>query len=123
MDLWFTGDSAEETLGLMSEACDRIATFSPEAYSRELGILRAEGAPIWHPLNRGLALRYGASGAGTVGFPQLGLGWLEPDDVEVWASRFLCADNAAVWANFEIPNDFRLGLPRGELNVRAQPVP
>jgi hypothetical protein len=120
-DLWFTGSSPEEALNGLSAACRRIAAFSQESFERERRVLRAEADRSGHPLNRGLALRYGARGVGLAGFPQLALGWLEPADVRRWGRQYLTAGNAALWMNFEAPADFEVPLPEGELNVREEP--
>jgi hypothetical protein len=87
LDLWFGGDSAEEALSLLRDACARIGAVSQERFARERLVLRAEGDRNAHPLNRGLALRYGARGLGLVGYPQVALGWLELADVRRWAQR------------------------------------
>ncbi|HTU94623.1 MAG TPA: insulinase family protein [Solirubrobacteraceae bacterium] len=121
-DLWFTGDSPEEVVRLLTEACARIRAVSTERLERERQVLRAEGDRNGHPLNVGLALRFGAAGAGLAGYPQLGLGWLDLADVRWWAQRYLCVANAALWMDFEPPVDLELPLPDGELNVRPAPV-
>ena len=59
-------------------------------------------------------MRYGPCGYGVVPHEELGLGWLEVEDVSAWASRRFTRDNALLWMTTEPPADLELMLPAGE---------
>jgi zinc protease len=65
-----------------------------------------------------LKLRFGAVGAGLVGFEEYGLRRVRPEDVTAWSSAYFTRENAALWVVGIDPDDLELPLPPGERRPR-----
>ncbi len=113
MLLSYATETPEECLSFVRSVTERIAQLPRERFEVEKRILRAEGDSDGHPLNRALALRFGAQQHGLMGFPQLGLSWLELAETQEWTFLHLNKTRVAVWMNWEPSVQLELPFPAG----------
>ena len=118
---FFTSGTPDEVAAYLTNVCDSLTNLPMERLAAEKSILRTEEA------SRGsgtMALwRYGATGYGTVSYPEWGLDALGPDDLHFWASTRFVKRNAVLWvAGDGLPYDLRLRLPEGTAHPMPQPT-
>lgn len=88
----------------------------------EADILRREDAEEGRSsVNSLLWAYYGPFGPGTGSFPERGLSWLRPPDLEEWARRYFTRQNAALVVLGKPPETFGLELPDGEAMPYSTP--
>jgi zinc protease len=108
-----TDDEVVEFLDILGAALAELPLQRLEGEARILDA-EAEGRrPSAHSAL--LSWRYGATGYGLEGLPELGLRKApqDPASVQEWSNRHFTAENAALWASGPLPENLRLALPAG----------
>jgi hypothetical protein len=119
---WAAGDRAA-ALDLLRTTTESLSAL-PERLETERGILlteaegRGDGAA-----QIAAALRFGPSGHGLVGYPELGLRWLGLREASAWARGRFTSGNVALWMTAEPPADLGIALPAGERRRVPEPRP
>jgi hypothetical protein len=113
-----TGEMAQVTQFLRT-VTEMLSNLPTDRLSTELRILRVEeeraGSSL---LGTDLCGRFGAAGPGLLGYSQLGLRVLTPEQVQEWADHRFTASNAALWISTPPTHDLNLA----DLGTGAAPV-
>jgi predicted Zn-dependent peptidase len=89
--------SDSDVVAYLNGVCDTLLNLPLDRLEIEKEILRTEEAGRGRSSGEELALwRYGARGYGLVGYPELGVAQLRPEDVRYWADNWFVAGNAAL---------------------------
>lgn len=105
----------EQVLEFLASTAAALADPPLDRLETERRILRTEaGSRGVGPPSAQKVFRFGPVGPGLVGYEELGLRWLGPEDVSFWARGRFTVGNAALWMTSEPPGDLALGLVPGE---------
>jgi hypothetical protein len=119
----------DEVGAFLRSVCGLIHDLPYDRLGLEADVLRREGAPRSFSFVEMIIWAYfGSRGPGVSGFPEFGLGWLSPDDIEAWAKRYFNKRNAAIVIVGDVPDSFGIELPDGNAEhyvapARTKPAP
>ncbi|MEV4137903.1 insulinase family protein [Dactylosporangium sp. NPDC049742] len=113
----------DDITGFLAGVCEALLDPPMDRLEAERSILRAEAAGRNDGVNDALPVwRYGARDHGLVGFPELGVDRLTPEDLREWAATWFTRQNAVLWiAGRRVPPDLRLPLRDGTRRPVAAP--
>ena len=101
-----------------------LAELPADRVEVERRVLRAE-AQREDPgvVARMLDHRFGAAGFGLTNYGELGLRWLDAEDLRRWSAERFTRGNAVLWMTGEPPDDLGLELPDGPRHPLPLPEP
>ncbi len=118
--VFFAVGTPDELVAYFRHVCGALRALPLERMEDEARVLRTENAgrtPGVFELD--LWFRYGASGHGTLGYPEFALHQPEPSKLSSWAADHFTSGNAAAWFTGPIPAGIEFDLPDGP----RRPVP
>lgn len=122
--LFYASGEAEEVASFLGQVCATLKDLPLErlAVERRILLTEADGRDMGID-GRLLALRFGAQGYGMPNVEELGLGWLEGEDVQRWVAERFTTGNAVAWMSAEPPEDLSLALAPGPAIPPPAPEP
>jgi hypothetical protein len=119
--------SGEQINDFFAHVVRQLADLPVDRIEDEARVLRIEGERRGtSQVGSDLSLRFGAQGAGLLGWPEHGLNRLDAEDVMTWSKTWFTADNTVLWLSGPIPPGLSLaGLPTTSRPLRevARAVP
>jgi predicted Zn-dependent peptidase len=104
----------EEAVEFLRLVCEGVTDLPVSRFEHERQILLNESdRHSLGPIEAMLALRYGPTGPGLLGYPELGLHHLDAEFVVEWARAHFRPENAVLWLTAPPPAGMRLPLLRG----------
>ena len=111
---FFTLGGPHEVSNFLARVCDALGSLPGDRLDEEKQILAAESAARQYDSRTNmLTWRYGASGYGLIGLPELGLQKVTLEQLRNYAAQRFTSENAILWLSGPLPDDLRLGLPHG----------
>lgn len=110
---WASG-SEDEVSGFLRDVSATISRIPADRVATERRILSVEASRRGPSLAGSmLSWRFGPTGVGLLGYEELGLRWLEVDQVQAWAAETFTRQNAVLWMSGPPPAGLELRLPSG----------
>lgn len=104
----------EEVSTFLAGICDALGSLPEDRLEAEKQIVEAENATRSYDVRANLlAWRFGASGHGLTGLPELGSHGATIEQLRERVARAFTSGNAVLWLSGPPPTDLRLRLPRG----------
>jgi zinc protease len=117
---FFTLARPHEVSSFFARICEVLTSLPGDRLEGEKQVLAAENAARPYDFRSNLLTwRYGATGYGLVGLPELGLQGATLGQLHQYAARRFTHGNAVLWLSGPPPDDLRLRLPDGT----KQPLP
>jgi zinc protease len=126
VDPMFTGfwarGTREETLGFLTSITNALLELPVARLPLERRVLGTEALTASQGYGRDFLFhRFGLATYGLVATQELGLQWLDEDEVREWATQRFNKSNAAIWMSGAPPSDLRLPLVDGRRWPPVQP--
>jgi zinc protease len=105
----------QDVSGYLSRICAELTCVPGDRLEKEKQVLAAEfsSRPVGYQDSL-LNWRYGATGYGLLGAPELGLLNITLEQLREYSNQRFTSDNAILWFTGPIPKGLHLDLPRGE---------
>jgi zinc protease len=111
---------AQEVSSFLASVCEALTSLPGNRIEGEKKILEAENAARPYDFRSNLLIwRYGATGYGMLGMPQLGLRRATIEELNNFSAQRFTKENAVLWLSGPPPTDLRLNLLHGI----KQPIP
>ena len=100
----------------LAAACRSLGDLPTDRLDVERDVLKRESASkmSFTYMTKICAAYFGSRGPGLMHYPELGLSWLGPDELEAWSARYFNKSNAVLALTGPPPDDWELPLPEGE---------
>lgn len=97
-----------------ARVCDTLQSLPDKRLENEKQVLAAESATRQYDFRSNLLVwRYGATGHGLMGLPELGLQSATPEQLRDFSAQRFTNENAILWLSGPPPTELRLMLPHG----------
>jgi zinc protease len=117
---FYTMGQVQEVSSFLACLCDALTSLPGDRLEDEKQILAAENAARPYDVCSNLLMwRYGATGYGRIGMPQIGLRSATIEQLHQYSAQRFTKENAVLWLSGPPPADLRLRLPHGV----KQPLP
>jgi zinc protease len=111
---FFTMGQPQEVSSFLASVCDALTSLPGNRLEGEKQILAAENAARPYDYRSNLLIwRYGATGYGLIGMPQLGLRSATMEQLRGYSAQRFTKENAVLWLSGPPPADLQLRLPHG----------
>jgi hypothetical protein len=111
---FYTMGQVQEVSSFLTSLCDALTSLPGDRLEGEKQILAAENAARPYDVCSNLLMwRYGATGYGRLGMPQIGIRSATIEQLHQYSARRFTKENAVLWLSGPPPTDLRLRLPHG----------